>query len=67
MFIKVVKVFQLSTSLILKVCNNKEIKKKTIFNLFANEDHLIIPQNNQFLILFLKWMVLYIIIYIKTL
>lgn len=66
MFIKVVKVFQLSTSLILKVCNNKKIKK-TLFNLFANEDHLIIPQNNQFLILFLKWMVLYIIIYIKTL
>lgn len=28
MFIKVVKVFQLSTSVILKVCNNKEIKKE---------------------------------------
>lgn len=30
MFIKVVKVFQLSTSLILKVCNNKEIKKNNL-------------------------------------
>lgn len=30
MFIKVVKVFQLGTSLILKVCNNKEIKKNNL-------------------------------------